>query len=148
MPPYVPVGGTVPGPGGQPVTYPRRDVVDAIRYLDHNSVVCRALPADFPPWETVYHYFRTSNRDGTLTRIHNGLREQVRLAEGRHVEPSAAVLDSQSVRGAEIVRQGRSSGRALHLVPVSGGWTVYHCRTRRSSDLPLIAYLHSVTHFS
>ncbi len=100
---YIPVGGTVAGCGGGPVTYPRRDIVDAIRYLDHNSCVWRALPVDFPPWPTVYHYFRVWNRDGTLTAMHNGLREQVRIAEGRAAEPSAAILDSQSIRAAETV---------------------------------------------
>jgi transposase len=100
---HIPVGGTVAGRGGGPVSYPRRDVVDAIRYVDHNSCVWRALPADFPPWPTVYHYFRAWNRNGTLTRMHNGLREQVRVAEGRAAEPSAAILDSQSVRAAETV---------------------------------------------
>jgi transposase len=106
---YIPAGGTVAGRGGGPVTYPRRDVVDAIRYLDHNSCVWRALPVDFPPWPTVYHYFRAWNRDGTLARLHNGLREQVRQAEGRHAEPSAAILDSQSLRAAETVA-GTSRG--------------------------------------
>jgi transposase len=91
---YIPAGGTVAGRGGGPVTYPRRDIVDAIRYVDHNSCVWRALPVDFPPWPTVYHYFRTWNADGTLARLHGGLREQVRQAEGRHAEPSAAILDS------------------------------------------------------
>jgi putative transposase len=104
---YIPAGGTVSGLGGGPVIYPRRDIVDAIRYLDHNSCVWRALPVDFPPWPIVYHYFRTWNRDGTLTALHAGLREQIRQSEGRHVEPSAAILDSQSVRAAETV--GRSS---------------------------------------
>ncbi|GAA2032216.1 hypothetical protein GCM10009779_16570 [Polymorphospora rubra] len=80
---YLPTGGTGER-GGRPVTYPRRDIVDAIRYLDHNSCVWRALPVDFPPWPTVYHYFRTWTRDGTLTRPHNGLREQIRTAEGRN----------------------------------------------------------------
>jgi transposase len=101
--PYIPVGGTVAGRGGRSVTYPRRDIVDAIRYLDHNGGVWRGLPVDFPPWPTVYHYFNKWDRDGTLNRMHNGLREQVRLAEGRQAEPSAAILDSQSVRGAETV---------------------------------------------
>jgi len=103
MAPYVPVGGPDPVRGGRPVIYPRRDVVDAIRYLDHNSCVWRALPVDFPPWEIVYHYFRQWNRDGTLTRMHAGLRELVRTTEGRAPEPSAAILDSQSVRAAETV---------------------------------------------
>ena len=100
---YIPVGGTVAGRGGGPVVYPRRDIVDAIRYVDHNSCVWRALPVDFPPWPTVYHYFRSWNRDGTLTALHNGLREHLRQAEGRHPEPSAAILDSQSIRAAETV---------------------------------------------
>jgi transposase len=121
--PYVPVGGTVAGRGGRSVTYPRRDIVDAIRYLDHNGGVWRALPADFPPWPTVYHYFRKWDRDATLNRMHNGLREQVRLAQGRAAEPSAAILDSQSIRAAETVaKTGRGfdggkkvNGRKRHI---------------------------------
>jgi len=105
--PYVPVGGTVAGRGGRPVEYPRRDIVDAIRYIDHNGPVWRALPVDFPPWSLVNHYFKKWKDDGTLNRMHNGLRDQVRVMEGRDVDPSAAILDSQSVRGAETV--GRSS---------------------------------------
>jgi putative transposase len=121
---YVPVGGASPTKGGRPVTYPRRDIVDAIRYLDHNGCQWRALPVDFPPRALVYHYFKTWNRDGTLNRIHNGLREQVRLAEGRHTDPSAGLVDAQSLRGAETV--GRPSrgydagknvnGRKRHIV--------------------------------
>jgi len=121
---YVPVGGASPTRGGRPVIYPRRDVVDAIRYLDHNGCQWRALPVDFPPRELVYHYFKTWNRDGTLSRMHNALRERVRIAEGRQADPSAGLVDSQSLRGAETV--GRSSrgydagkrvnGRKRHIV--------------------------------
>ena len=121
--PFIPVGGTRVGAGGRPVSYARRDIVDAIRYVDHNSVVWRALPVDFPPWRTVYHYFRKWDRDGTLNRLHNGLREQVRLAEGREADPSAAILDSQSVRAAETVAQSsrgydagkKVNGRKRHI---------------------------------
>lgn len=120
---YMPAGGTG-DQGGRPVTYPRRDIVDAIRYLDHNSCVWRALPVDFPPWPTVYHYFRAWTRDGTLTRLHAGLREQVRIAEGRNPEPSAAIVDSQSVRAAETVAKTsrgydagkKINGRKRHIV--------------------------------
>jgi putative transposase len=66
---HIPAGGTVAGRGGGPVTYSRRDIVDAIRYLDHNSCVWRALPVDFPPWPTVYRYFRTWNRARSHSRI-------------------------------------------------------------------------------
>jgi putative transposase len=115
--PYIPVGGTVTGIGGRPVTYPRRDIVDAIRYLDHNGGVWRALPVDFPPWPTVNYYFKKWERDGTLARLHNGLRERVRLAEGRDAEPSAASLDSQTVRAAETVgkaSRGYDGGKKLN----------------------------------
>jgi transposase len=120
---YVPAGGTT-GKGGRPVDYPRRDVVDAIRYLDRTSCQWRALPADFPPWPTVYHYFRTWNRDGTLTRMHDGLRAELRRAEGRNTDPSAAAADSQSVRAAETVAKTsrgydaakRCNGRKRHIV--------------------------------
>jgi transposase len=111
--PYLPVGGR----GGRPVVYPRRDIVDAIRYLGHNGCVWRALPVDFPPWRTVYHYFRAWVRDGTLARLHHGLRERVRRAEGRHRNPSAAVVDSQSVRGAETVaksQRGYDAGKKVN----------------------------------
>lgn len=127
--PYIPVGGTRVGTGGRPVSYARRDIVDAIRYLDHNGVVWRALPVDFPPWRTVYHYFRTWDRDGTLNRLHSGLREQVRLAQGRAVDPSAAILDSQSVRAAETVARSsrgfdggkKVNGRKRHIAVDSCG---------------------------
>jgi putative transposase len=101
----VPAGG--PGRrGGRPPSHPRRDIVDAIRYVAHNGGVWRALPADFPPWKTVYDYHRRWSGDGTVNRIHNALREQVRAAEGRQPDPSAAIVDSQSVRAAETVPAG------------------------------------------
>lgn len=120
---YVPVGGTGAN-GGRPVDYPRRDIVDAIRYLDRTSCQWRALPSDFPPWPTVYHYFKTWNRDGTLTRMHDGLRAQLRQAEGRNPDPTAAAADSQSVRAAETVARAsrgydagkRCNGRKRHIV--------------------------------
>lgn len=105
--------------------YPRRDVVDAIRYLDRTGCQWAALPADFPHPKLVYHYFKTWTADGTLTRIHDSLRQQVRVkVEHRTSQPSAALIDSQSVRAAETV--GRASrgydvgknvnGRKRHIV--------------------------------
>lgn len=82
---------------GRPVCYPRRDVVDAIRYLDRTGCQWAALPADFPHPKLVYHYFKTWTADGTLTRIHDSLREQVRVkVEHRTSQPSAALIDSQA----------------------------------------------------
>ena len=89
--------------GGRPETHPHRQIVDAIRYLVHNGCVWRALPADFPPWPTVYGHFARWAADGTLGRVHDTLRQQVRQAHGRQPTPSAAIIDSQSVRAAETV---------------------------------------------
>jgi putative transposase len=127
---YIPAGGTVAGRGGGPVACPRRDIVDAIRYLDRNGCVWRALPVDFPPWPTVCHYFRTWNRDGTLTLMHNGLRAQVRTAEGRNAQPSPAILDSQSVRAAETAARtsrGYDGGKKITVASGTSPWTPPDC---------------------
>ncbi|MFI5497268.1 IS5 family transposase [Actinoplanes sp. NPDC051859] len=103
--------------GGRPPTHPRRDIVDAIRYLAHNGCVWRALPADFPPWKTVYDYHARWSADGTVNHLHNTLREQVRAASGRHHEPTAAIIDSQSVRAAETVARtsrGYDAGKKVN----------------------------------
>jgi transposase len=121
---HVPAGACGTSRGGRPVTYSRRDIVDAIRYHVHNGGVWRALPVDFPPWRTVYHYFRAWTRDGTLTRLHNALRERVRRTQGRNADPSAAIADSQSVRAAETVAATsrgfdagkKINGRKRHIV--------------------------------
>jgi transposase len=104
MAPLVPTGRSG-AQGGRPPVHSRRDIVDAIRYLAHNGCVWRALPGDFPPWQTVYDYHARWTRDGTVARIHDTLREQVRLVEGRQATPTAAIIDSQSVRAAETVAQ-------------------------------------------
>ncbi|GIG63176.1 DDE transposase [Longispora fulva] len=124
MAPFVPVSGSESGRGGRPVAYPRRDIVDAIRYLTRNGGVWRALPVDFPPWRTVYHYFRTWIGDNTLNQLHSNLRDQARRAEGRQTGPTAAIMDSQSVKAAETVaRTSRGfdagkkiNGRKRHIV--------------------------------
>ncbi len=87
--------------GGRPRSAAMREVVNAILYVLRNGVVWRALPREFPPWKTVYHYFRAWRRDGTWEAIHTALREHLRRADGRNPSPSAAILDSQSVKTTE-----------------------------------------------
>ncbi len=95
--PYVPR----PKPGGRPAQYTRREVVNAILYQARNGCVWRALPHDLPPYRTVFHYFRRWQKDGTWDRIHDALRERVRRAAGKKPKPTAAILDSQSVKTTE-----------------------------------------------
>ncbi len=88
-------------PGGRPRSVDLREIVNAILYVDRNGTTWRALPHDFPPWRTVYHYFRVWRLDGTWTRIHDTLRDRVRAEAGRAPSPSAAIIDSQSVKTTE-----------------------------------------------
>jgi transposase len=90
-----------PKPGGRPRSADVRAVVNAILYVARNGTTWRALPHDYPPWRTVYHYFRAWRLDGTWERVHDALREQVRTQAGRDPSPSAAIIDSQSVRTTE-----------------------------------------------
>jgi putative transposase len=90
-----------PKKGGRPAEYDRVEIVNAVRYLLRTGCSWRLLPHDFPPWGTVYHYFSVWRRDGTWERIHGTLRDRLREAEGREAEPSAAIIDSQSVKTTE-----------------------------------------------
>ncbi|WP_406468788.1 IS5 family transposase [Streptomyces hirsutus] len=83
--------------------HPRRRIVDAIFYVVRTGCAWRQLPKDFAPWPTVYWYFTWWHDDGTVERIHETLRSRVRAAEGRSSEPSAGLIDSQSVRTADTV---------------------------------------------
>jgi putative transposase len=85
-------------PGGRPRTTDIREVINAIFYLLRTGCAWRLLPHNFPPPGTVYDYFRAWTKDRTLYRIHDTLRRLVRVAAGRNEEPSAACIDSQSVK--------------------------------------------------
>lgn len=89
--------------GGRREKHPRRRIVDAILYLARTGCQWRYLPKDFPPWPTVYWYFTWWHDDGTVEKIHDALRVKVRQAEGRNPQPSAGLIDSQSVRAADSV---------------------------------------------
>ena len=88
-------------PGGGPRKTDTREVINAIFYLLRTGCAWRLLPHDFPPWGTVYTYFRQWKTDGTWKTIHDTLHEKVRKQDGRESEPSAAILDSQSVKTTE-----------------------------------------------
>ncbi len=90
-----------PKPGGRPPTHSRRELVDAMRSMLRSGGEWRLLPHEFPPWQTVYHYFRLWRIDGTWERINGALRERVRVRAGREAQPSAAIIDSQSVKTTE-----------------------------------------------
>jgi transposase len=85
-------------PGGRPRTTDMRAVINAILYLDRTGGQWRALPHEYPPWSTVWSYFRRWRNDGIWQRMHTALREQVRVKAGREPTPSAAIIDSQSVK--------------------------------------------------
>ncbi|WP_344990791.1 IS5 family transposase [Nonomuraea helvata] len=105
--PVMPHPAWLHGNGGRPEKYCRRLIVDAIRYVVDNGCKWRNLPADFlVPWRTVHAIFTRWWQDGDLYALHNDLREQVRIADGREPEPSAGIIDSQSLRAAETVAAG------------------------------------------
>jgi putative transposase len=90
-----------PRPGGRPALHDRRELVNAMLYWLRAGCAWRLLPHDFPPWRTVYHYWRVWRRQGVWERVLGRLRAQERCRLGRAPTPSAVVLDSQSVKTTE-----------------------------------------------
>ena len=105
------------GRGGRWEKHCRRVIVDAILYVVDNGIKWRALPADFPPWQTVYKRFTLWERAGGSQRLLDALRDRARLAQSRAAAPSAAIVDSQSVRAAETVGKATRGYDAGKKVP-------------------------------
>lgn len=88
-----------PARRGRPRTDLRR-ILDAILYVVKGGIPWRYLPTDFPPWKTVYHVFRKWTLNHLWAALNDALRTLVRKAQGKRSQPTAAVLDSQSVKSA------------------------------------------------
>lgn len=89
-------------PGFEPaLKHSRREIVNAILYLNRTGCGWEYFPTDLPPWKTVYGYYRAWTRDGTWQCLHDALREQVRREAGKRAQPTAAIIDAQSVKTTE-----------------------------------------------
>jgi putative transposase len=86
------------GKSGRRPKYPRREIWNAIFYQARAGCAWRLLPHDLPPWEVVWEHFSRWRDEGIIEAVHDALREKVRVQEGRDPTPSAAIIDSQSVR--------------------------------------------------
>lgn len=121
--PLLPPPGNAAGNGGRPEKHPRRIVLDAIFYLARGGIAWRQLPSDFPPAMTVYDLFCRWVKAGVFQRVHDALRDRLRVRAGRRPVPTAAIIDSQTVRGADTVSSGtcgydagkKTKGRKRHI---------------------------------
>jgi transposase len=111
------------GPGGAPMSHELRAMLDAIGYVTRYGIEWRALPVDFPPWSAVYAFFERWSARDLPRRLAERLRARIRVAVGRAELPTAAVIDSQTVRGADTVAASsagydagkKTKGRKRHI---------------------------------
>lgn len=125
----MPVPAWLEGRGGRPEAFCHREMVDAVRYVVDNGAKWRAVPADYPWWRAVYDFFRRWSRHGYVRELYQRLRRLERVRQGRAAEPSAGIMDAQSVDGSEtcpaatrgVDGNKRRDGRKRHILTDTGG---------------------------
>ena len=114
-------------PGGRPRSVDMRGVLNGILYINRSGCSWRMLPRVFPPWGTTHYYYRRFRLDGTWQKIHDKLREKVRRQADRKPTPSAAVIDSQSVKTAAPQKGGRTGSMRARRSPAGNGTSSSMC---------------------
>jgi transposase len=137
----LPVPAWLEGRGGRPEGYCHRIMIDTVRFVVDNGVKWRNLPTEYPPLRRVHAFARRWQVCGLLTELHDRLRDTVRVKEGRKVDPTAAIVDSQSLRAAASVPRTTSGwdggknvgGLKRHLAVDALGLLLVVLVTARSS---------------